>query len=47
MRIIALIDQPEVIEKILTHLELWPYAPHAPPSSAVAKLISDLLHGLF
>jgi len=37
MRTLALIDQPEVIEKILPpHLELWPYAPHAPPSSAVA-----------
>ena len=24
MRIIAFIDQREVIEKILTHLELWP-----------------------
>ena len=36
IRIIALIDQPEVIEKILPHLELWPYASHAPPSRAVA-----------
>lgn len=47
MRMLALIDQPDVIEKILTHLELWAYARHAPPSSAVAYLISDFLHGLF
>ncbi len=36
MRIIAFIDQPEVIEKILTHLGLWPAPSHAPPPSAVA-----------
>lgn len=36
MRIIALIDQPEVIEKILTHVGLWPYASLASPNSAVA-----------
>jgi len=28
MRIIAFIDQPDAIEKILTHLGLWPYASH-------------------
>jgi hypothetical protein len=36
MRIIAFIDQREVIEKILTHLRLWPFPSHAPPDSAVA-----------
>ncbi|MEC4668603.1 MAG: IS91 family transposase, partial [Nitrospirota bacterium] len=36
MRIIAFIDQPDVIEKILTHLGLWPHPSHAPPPSAVA-----------
>ncbi len=36
MRIIALIDQPEIIEKILTHLDLWPYSAHAPPCTSVA-----------
>jgi hypothetical protein len=36
MRIIAFIDQPDVIEKILTHLSLWPYFSHAPPPGAVA-----------
>ncbi len=36
MRIIAFIEQPEVIEKILTHLGLWPHPAHAPPDGAVA-----------
>ena len=36
MCIIALIDQPEVIEKILTYLGLWPHTAHAPPPSMVA-----------
>jgi hypothetical protein len=36
MRIITFIDQPMVIEKILTHLGLWPSSCHGPPISAVA-----------
>jgi len=36
MRIIAFIDQREVIEKIFTHLGLWPFPSHAPPDSVVA-----------
>jgi hypothetical protein len=32
MRIIAFIEQPEVIEKILTHLGLWPAQAHSPPA---------------
>jgi len=36
MRIIACIEQPEVIETILTHLGLWPHPSHAPPDGAVA-----------
>ena len=31
MRIIAFIDQPEVIEEILSHLGLWPGSSHSPP----------------
>jgi hypothetical protein len=30
MRIITFIEQPEVIEKILTHLGLWPPQAHSP-----------------
>ena len=40
MRIIAFIEQPEVIEKILTHLGLWPTHIHSPPAQALAALIS-------
>jgi len=29
---IAFIEQPEVIEKILTHLGLWPAPAHSPPA---------------
>ena len=31
MRIIAFIEQRAVIEKILTHLGLWPASAHSPP----------------
>jgi len=33
MWIIAFIERPEVIEKILTHLGLWPAHTHNPPDS--------------
>jgi Putative transposase len=32
MRIIAFIEQPAVIEQILTHLGLWPARAHSPPA---------------
>ena len=32
MRIIAFIEQPEVIRKILTHLGVWPAHVHSPPA---------------
>ncbi len=32
MRILAFIEQPEVIEKILIHLGLWPAPAHSPPA---------------
>jgi len=36
MRIIAFIEHPEVIEKILTHLALWPAPAHSPPVASLA-----------
>lgn len=36
MRIIALIEQPAVIERILTHLGLWPAPAHSPPVDSIA-----------
>jgi hypothetical protein len=32
LRIIAVSEQPEVIEKILPHLGLWPAHAHSPPA---------------
>ena len=32
MRLLAFIEQPEVIEKILTHLGVWPAHLHSPPA---------------
>jgi hypothetical protein len=36
MRIIAFIEQPDVIEKILTHLGLWPAPAHSSPVLSIA-----------
>ena len=36
MRILAFIEESEVIEKILTHLELWPVRAHSPPAHSLA-----------
>jgi len=36
-RIIAFIDQPDVIEKILTDIGLWPARAHGPPEAAAAQ----------
>ena len=36
MRIVAFTEQPEVIEKILTHFSLWPAHAHGPPESIAA-----------
>ena len=36
MRMIAFIDQSEVIEEILLHVGLWPGSSHSPPEAAAA-----------
>jgi hypothetical protein len=36
MRIIAFIEQPEVIERILTHLGLWPAPAHGAPGYSLS-----------
>jgi hypothetical protein len=36
LRIIAFIEQPEVIEKILTHLGIWPAHAHNSPPQSIA-----------
>jgi len=46
MRIISLLDRPDVIKKILEHLGLWEQA-HAPPDSDPARreITLDLSYG--
>jgi len=39
----SLIEQPEVIEKILTHLGIWPTQAHSPPVHSIAA--SSVRHG--
>jgi hypothetical protein len=36
---IALIEQPELIEKILTHLVLWPASAHSPPAGVPGAIL--------
>ena len=38
MRIIAFIEQPEVIEKILTHLGIWPAPVRSPPAGVLVAI---------
>lgn len=40
-RIIAFIEQPAVIEKILTHLALWPGPAHNPSIQSPAAGVPD------
>ncbi|MCH8040891.1 MAG: hypothetical protein IH977_11200 [Nitrospinae bacterium] len=42
LRIIACIDQPEVIEKIVIHLGLWPSSSPALPLSAGSSWVFPL-----
>ena len=37
MRLIACIEQPEVIRKILTHLGVWPAHVHSPPAHPLPR----------
>jgi hypothetical protein len=41
MRIIAFIEQPEVIEKILTHLGLWPAPAHSPSAGVPVAIFHE------
>ena len=41
MHIIALIDQPDIIEKILKHLNLWQPKAHSPPTYNENMIIEE------
>jgi len=44
MRIISIIDQPEIVEKILRHLDLWPPQAHSPPVNEETKIIEEVMY---
>jgi uncharacterized protein with PIN domain len=46
MRIIAFIEQPEVIEKIFRHLALWPATAHSPPAMSGSVSGSGFRYGV-
>jgi hypothetical protein len=44
MKMISIIDQPETIEKILRHLDLWLPQAHGPPMSEVNKIVEETIY---
>ena len=44
MRIISIIDQPEIIEKILRHLDLWHPQAHGPPLHKEEKIVEEMVY---
>jgi superfamily I DNA and/or RNA helicase len=44
MRIISIIDSPEIVEKILRHLELWQPQAHGPPPTPIAPHSQIILY---
>jgi hypothetical protein len=44
MRIVAIINDPLVVEKILKHLDLWRYQAHSPPVSNETKIVEEALY---
>jgi len=44
MRIISIIDQPEIIEKILKHLDLWLPQAHGPPMNEENKIVEETVY---
>ena len=41
MRIIALIERPDIVKKILQHLGLWDRKPRPPPKNDVLETAMD------
>ena len=44
MRIISIIDQPEIIEKILKHCDLWQPQAHGPPLNKEEKIVEETIY---
>ena len=44
MKVIAIIDQPEIIEKILKHLNLWGPQAHDPPPNQEHEIVEEMVY---
>jgi len=44
MRIVAIINDHLVVEKILKHLELWQPQAHSPPASKETKIAEEVIY---
>ena len=44
MRIVSIINDPLVVEKILKHLNLWQPQAHSPPMSEVNKIVEETIY---
>jgi len=44
MRIVAIINDQPVMEKILKHLDLWLPQAHSPPVSKETKIVEDAMY---
>ena len=44
MRIVAIINDLLVVEKILKHLDLWSPQAHSPPGSKETKIVEEAIY---
>ena len=44
MRIISIIDSPQIVEKILIHLDLWQPQAHGPPLHKEEKIVQEMVY---
>ncbi|MGA1792121.1 MAG: transposase [bacterium] len=44
MRIISIIDQPQILEKILRHLDLWQPQAHGSPLKKEEKIVEETIY---
>jgi len=44
MRIVAIINDPFVVEKILKHLDLWHPQAHGPPVNEKTKIVEETIY---
>ena len=44
MRIVAIINDPPDVERILKHLHLWQPQAHSPPVNQESKIVEDAIY---